>query len=301
MISTDFPEDIFLADNTKLSIYKHILDLGSNICKEKSILFCGICRDVGDVLERNILRIHRTGKMFKDYSIYIYENDSSDNTVEILKKYQDDKLKYVSETREDKNYRENLDNGVDPWHSQRCNILADCRNNYLSYAQSLSNIDYICVIDLDIKGGWSYDGIKHGIFTLNNEDKAACVSSYGVLTEPTNISTLEEVSTKDYIMYDSFAFRANGVETLHMLRLPTHNRLHFVRGDNPLEVFSNFGGLAIYKLETLANQKYSSREWKSGYVDPDHVMLNRSLRNLGYKILLDPSMIVSYSNHRYST
>jgi len=299
-ISTDFPEDLFAPSNSQKALYNYKLNIGNNICKDKKVIFCGICRDVGDVLERNILRLHRTGRMFKDYHIFLYENDSSDNTVDILNNYKSDKLHFISTTRSDKNYREDLDNGKDKWHYNRCCILAECRNHYLDYINQLPDFDLLCVVDIDLKGGWSYDGIKHGLFTLYSDEKNSCVSSYGVLTEKTNEATLEEIDPKNYLMYDSFAFRPVGIDSLHMLRTPSYNYINFNRADDPINVWSNFGGMAFYKANTIKGLKYGAKEWKTGYVDPDHVVFNRQLIKLNYNIILDPSMIVSYSNHKYS-
>lgn len=299
-ISTDFPEDIFTAPDNKKAIYNYKLNLGKQICKSKKIIFCGICRDVGEVLERNILRLHRTGRMFEDYHIFLYENDSSDNTVEILQKYKSHKFNFVSTSRKDKDYRQDLSNGNDQWHYNRCKILADCRNYYLEYIKQFSNFDLLCVVDIDLKGGWSYDGIYHGLYTLYSDEQNCCVSSYGVLTENTNTAHLEEIDKNNYLMYDSFAFRPVGTESLHMLRTPSYNYITFNRGDDPIKVWSNFGGMAFYKLETIKDIQYGAKEWKTGYVDPDHVVFHRQLSKLNYNIILDPSMIVSYSNHKYS-
>ncbi|NDB57184.1 hypothetical protein EB001_01850 [bacterium] len=300
IISTDFPEDIFEPIKNKQSLYKYKVNAGELICKDKTILFCGICRDVSKTLERNILRINRTGRLFKDYNVFIYENDSIDNTIEILNKYQSKNFHFISDTRQDKNYRENLDNGIDPYHAKRCKILADCRNHYMNYIDSVNNVDYICVLDLDVYGGWSYEGIKHGIFTLENSDAHGCVSSYGILSDPLNETTLEEVEKKYYLMYDSLAFRPLNVQSWHMFRLPAFNKINLNRGDDPLEVNSNFGGMAIYKINAIKNKRYDAEQSKGGYVDPDHVILHSHIRKDGYKIILDPSMIVSYSHHRHS-
>jgi hypothetical protein len=298
-INTDFPEDIFPVDQDKLALYQYKLAQGKKLSKEKTIAFCGICRNVGDVLERNLLRLKRIGGGFKDYKMFFYENDSSDNTLDILNKYVSDKVAFLSELRHDKNYRADLDNGVDPWHYKRCQILADCRNKYLSWFRNQSGCDLLCVVDLDLKGGWSYDGVNHGIYTLFHNPQTACVSSYGVLTEKTNTQPLESISPSQYIMYDSFAFRPVGIESLHLIRTPAYNQLVVRRGMDPMKVWSNFGGMAIYKTETLEGVSYGAKEWYEGCVDPDHVVFHRQLRDKKLTTVLDPSMIASYSPHRY--
>jgi hypothetical protein len=58
--------------------------------------------------------------------------------------------------------------------------------------------------------------------------------------------------------------------------------------------------MAIYKKSILNNYQYGSKEWDKGQVDPDHVVLHDAMNKDGYSIVLDPSMIVSYSDHTYS-
>jgi hypothetical protein len=295
---TDFPEDIFIAK--KKPIYSYKVDSGKKILLNKTILFCGICRNVADVIERNILCMQRTGSMFKDYSIFLYENDSTDNTVEILNRYKSEKFNFISESRKDKNYRDDLLNGNDPWHFARCKVLSDCRNVYLDYAKKI-DYDYLCVLDLDLKGGWSYDGVAHGIFTLEFNKKIAAVTAYGVLSDPDNMQSLEDVNKEDYIMYDSFAFRPKNVMNgIHMLRTPLFNKPTFNRGEDPINVKSNFGGMAIYKKSIIDKYKYYAKQWLDGFVDPDHVCIHKDMIKDDWEIVLDPSMIVSYSDHKYS-
>jgi|694.fasta_scaffold13934_2 hypothetical protein len=296
---TDFPEYLFEPPDHIKSVYSYKVNAGKQICKKKSIVFCGICRDVEDTIQRNILRIQRTGDLFNRHTGILYENDSKDNTVSIISNNISQDWTFISEHRNDKNYRSDLHNGKDPWHFNRCKILAECRNKYLEVLYSNYNdYDYMCVMDLDIKGGWSYDGICHGIFTLESHQNYACVSSYGVLSEPYGIDSLEEHNQTSYVMYDSLAFRPlSFTEGIHILRTPAFNKIVFRRGDDPVEVRSNFGGLSIYKIPLLNNHKYGAKEWKDGFVDPDHAILNQSIIDDGNKIILDPSMIVSYSQH----
>lgn len=299
-MNLNFPDDIFTPNKSKNGIYEYAVQQGVKLCKDKTILFCGIARNVGECLERNILCLHQCGSLFKDYQIFIYENDSEDQTVEILKLNESDHFKYLSEHRDDQNYRKDLDNGVDTWHSNRCKILAECRNKYLEYFKN-SNYDYICVLDLDLKGSWSLDGFKHAFFILNSDDSLGCVSAYGVLSDSTGNLLLEDNPKEQYIMYDSFAYRPKDWKgSIHLIRTPVFNRNYFERGDEPVEVESNFGGMAIYKRDAIINCSYGSKEWKEGHVDPDHVVLNRQMKENNWKIVLDPSFIVSYSHHKFS-
>lgn len=301
-MNTDFPEYIFNQGIKNESLYRYKIKQGQEIAKNKSIIFCGICRNVENTIKLNIERILRTSKYFKDYFVFFYENDSSDFTNYVLESYRSEKFDYISENRSDKDYRKDLDNGVDPWHYKRCQILAECRNKYLNYIEkNLQNYDYVCILDLDIKGGWSYEGFLHGIFTLESEPSYACVSSYGVLSNPKDTVPLETIDPNKYIMYDSFAFRPeNWNNGLHILNTPMFNSIVLTRGENPIVVNSNFGGMAIYKKNTINGIRYKTKQWNNGEVDSEHILFNKDLINNGYKIILDPSMVISYSDHQFS-
>lgn len=299
-MNTNFPEDLFPPLKHKQSIYKYKVQQGLNIAKSKNILFCGIGRDIGNFLELNILRLQKTGSCFNQYKIIIYENDSIDNTKNILEKYKSDNLDFITETRNDKEYKKDIDTPIDPWHSKRCKVLANCRNIYLDYIQNL-NYDYVCVLDLDLKGGWSYDGFFHAIHTIENNQKCAAVTAYGILSDSTDSKILEDSSKEERVMYDSFAFRPTSINIpIHILNTPMFNKIYLDRADDPRIVRSNFGGMAIYKKEVIKNYRYDSVEWGEGQVDPDHVVLHDKMNKDGYIILLDPSMIVSYSDHKHS-
>lgn len=106
-------------------------------------------------------------------------------------------------------------------------------------------------------------------------------------------------------MYDSFAFRPlhSGSKGMHMIKTPMFNSLIFNKNMEPSRVDSNFGGMAIYKIQSFMDgDKYSAKNWipNSAFVDPDHVNFHRNMINKNWDILLNPCFIVSYSHHQFS-
>jgi hypothetical protein len=297
-MNTDFPEDLFPAVNNYYK-FKHGIEAGKKIASENTILFCGVVRNADQYIERNILRLLRTAKFFKSFHIYIYENDSEDNTKNILSKYRD-KYSIVMENNISDDYLEQFRNGSDKNHFLRCNRIAKCRNKYIDFLQD-NIFNYVCILDLDIRGGWSYDGFFDSMSLLNNDSNISCVTSYGVLADYRNNNQLESVRNNKYIMYDSFAFRPYNFK--HEMNANLQSSFNFIetyRGDLPIKVFSNFNGLGIYKYNVLKNKNYEVRIHDNNFVDCDHVIMNEKIRNEGGTIILNPNLIVSYAHHRYS-
>jgi hypothetical protein len=281
-----FPQNLFKSPN-KENIY-----FGKKICRDSKILFCGIARNVEKTIEKNIEKIKFLGRYFKKYEVFIYENDSIDNTKILLNL---SNIQYLSEKRNDESYRQKILNGEDKNHFNRCKILASCRNKYIDYAKKhCSDFDFICVLDWDIYG-WSYKGFYDSIFRLQSNNKLASVSAYGVLSDFNNNEYLEKNIDK-LLMYDSFAFRPLG------FNLPLYPQIQYLfnhyKTDKPTIVRSNFGGMSIYKNKLLLEQQYEAREI-NGMVDCDHVVINDKISNLGFNHLLNNYFIVSYSRHRF--
>jgi hypothetical protein len=279
-----FPQSLFDSPPTEN------ISSGKSKASNSSILFCGIARNVGKTLQNNIDRINYLGKYFKQYGIFIYENDSTDNTLDILKS---NKLTYLSDHRQDCDYRSLIIDGKDSNQLNRCKVLASCRNNYLIYArENCKFYSYVCILDWDICG-WSFKGFFDSIHRIS-QPEIASVSSYGVLSDYHNSKELE--NSANLLMYDSFAFRPLGFTG--PLTNDIQHRFNFVKCSSPTIVRSNFGGLCIYKTPVLLDQYYEAKS-VDGFVDCDHVCINDRISKYGFSHLLNNYMVVSYSKHKH--
>ena len=109
------------------------------IMKEKSIVITGCCRDVQRFLLKNLEVMHKIGMQFAKYTIIIYENDSQDQTREILRDHQN-KHPTVVECI----FQDNLNI---PLRTER---IAYCRNRLLQKVKLLPyEPDYLLMLDLD--------------------------------------------------------------------------------------------------------------------------------------------------------
>ena len=274
------------------------ISIGVQIAQSSRIKFVGIARDAAPYIDRNIEICKYIGERFNGYDIYVYENDSIDNTVDILNKH--NIVKFDSEKRPDLGYIRDDSPDIDPVHYKRCVKLAEARNKYMSL--DYSDYDYVCVIDWDIKGGWWIEGFFHAMTALNYLPEAGAVGAYGILGEGTGQTLLDQCQPSQRLMYDSFAYRAkNAPEQFHISQVGSYNMIQTAIGQDPIEVHSNFGGITLYKREAFSGRTYLAKHWEpqNGDVDCDHVCLHRDMRQDGYKIYMDPTFISSHSPHRY--
>ena len=244
----------------------------------RRVVLCGLARNVAHVLPHTIERIERLGDMFADYRVVIYENDSHDETLELLHSWQGEsnRVDILSECRNDP---VNL-----PVRClDRTARMARYRNMCRDYiASRYADFDFAIVVDTDLYGGWSYDGVAH-TFGQSSWDS---VGSYGIVYRRNGLGRSKA------IQYDAWALRRSGSDT--PLSGKEASRLRCRRGDSMLRVNSCFGGLGVYRMEALLACGYDGS-------DCEHVGFHRQMREQGLdRIYLNPNQIVLYGRKRRS-
>ncbi|MGR8933736.1 MAG: hypothetical protein ACU837_05010, partial [Gammaproteobacteria bacterium] len=271
---SDFPETWFSCYEPE---YLQRIMQGKQRMQTSRAVFCGLARDVVDDLPSVSQRIESAAAMFADYRVVIYENDSSDGTLDFLHNWQQQNARVTV-------LHEHLN--VQRWGSvpdlDRAAHLAYCRNQYLTHiAEHFSDFDYFIVFDTDMPKGFSYEGLAN-TFGFADWDM---VGSNGILVPQ------EGKPPPDPMFFDAWAYRAVGDDEAQPF--DTINRLQFHRGEALHPVWSCFGGLAVYRMAcALGGAQY-------GGEDCEHVVLHRQLRQQGLaRQFLNPSQIVFYVGHQ---
>lgn len=275
---SQFPEAQFLVPQKYKEEYNKRVIYGHNLASKANVLICGIARNVSRTLPYTMARIEALGKLFKNYHVFIYENDSTDNTSEILSDWS--KNSHIDFTSEKL--------GAPTFHDlkgltrRRC--MAHARNQYLDYARQYANstlIHYLIIVDMDLQGGWSY----HGVLNSLGHPGWDIVGS-------NSLYYLSEENQIVRLFYDTWAFRSLG--TKEEIEDSIANLFRFNRGEPLIQVNSCFGGLAIYKPYFLFEGVNYTEE------DCDHPTLHNQLCNKGYKIYLNPSQITLFNKTEYT-
>jgi len=205
----------------------------------QKILLCGVGKNVQGTLSHALCAMEELGSHFSDYAILLYENNSTDRTPLILQAAaeRNPKIVFLSETLTGKQ--------ISPARTER---IARARNAVLALARRSEYRDfrYLLMADLDFDTPWPIEAILE---TINSEREWDCVAANGI--------------SPDGIYCDRYAFRGEssplGPELLGDLWWselpPSHFRL--AEEEHWIPVYSAFGGLAIYKTESILPFAYS--------------------------------------------
>jgi hypothetical protein len=258
--------------------------------KPYHLVFCGLVRNAEVNLRFNLERIEAIRTHFKKVSVLIFENDSFDQTKQVLQDYAA-RAEGVSVTVAD--YAQDP-LGRGPYSRHRIDLMSQYRNQYLHALKELEEVDYVCVIDLDI---FHFD-VARFLACFEGDKPWDVRSAFG-------INRVEYMW--DYVFYDIYAYTDVGDYRV----LPFYNFKEFKSRQRELyrtckqapglvPVGSNFNGLALYRAEALlCGAAYSSAEAKVEGVESlcEHVVLHAALRERGYtEQYLDPNLVVTYLN-----
>ncbi len=260
----EFPEDRFPAADQ--AAFQKNIAAGYEYMRGVKVVICGLTRDDAPILPLTIPRIEKTGGFFRDYRVIVYENDSRDSTLDILKNWEaaNPRVRILTESI----------SGTELMQSSRTEKLAYFRNRYLQLVKKsheYADYDFVIVADLDLKGGWSNDGIAASFARLDWDIVAANSIGYHNLR-------------KTY--YDMFALLPKTILKTGLIYKIIGEGWQLRRGDPLIRIHSGFGGLALYSKEAIMSRQYSGIV--SGEKVCEHISLNadNSLR-----CFLNPSQI----------
>jgi len=290
-----FPDEYFEITGSSKYEYNKKLDSGKKSAKTLNVVFCATCKDVAKYIDKTLKHVHETGKMFQDYDIFLYENNSTDNTVDIIKQDKSGKVILETEFLSDSSYERSKTSLY-----KRCQLIAKARNKYVDYVNNnYMDYDYVFVFDADMKGAWSKEGVLNSIHYLESDDVYDCMTSYCIVGGCED-KPLEEIDKSQWLMFDSYAFRFFDDDQTFPVNISRYNYLKIEKGADPIRVDSNFNGLAIYRPKCFKDNFYSTKNYgQDNLTDIDHVIFHRNMKKKGMSVFMNPSMITSVSKHKY--
>ena len=242
------------------------------IMLEYDIIIVGCARNIDKYLNKTLTKINMLKLLFKSSKVFIYENDSTDKTLEILKEWEN---KNIIKLFTEKN--------VPGLRTER---LAHGRN--ILYNEAMKHtFDLLIVMDLD-----------DVILDLSKEAILSCFD----IKE--NWAMLGGNQTNSY--YDLWALRTyddwmpfdcwecvNLYKKSHDYCVGSRFK-NIKQNNNPIKVKSCFGGIAIYKRAYLNNCSYGNGlhgPENNKYEICEHVTFNECIIKNGGNIYINPKLI----------
>lgn len=264
--------------------YNVLAQKGQEFLKNQKIVFVGLARNLERTIENSISKLVNLGQSAKDYQIVIFENDSIDNTKDILSKLSlnNSRISFISETN-------NRPQFGTVKIAERTQALAEYRNKLKDYvAERFSEYDFVIVTDLDFVD-FSVEGVYNSFGWMNKfSDRIDAIAGNSY-----EYKYIMSDTTKSLWNYDSWAFRYTWWNELPELPSTTYNRMlwfgFFIMpvGLPIIPVNSAFGGMTIYKKDKFHLGSYDG-------VDCEHVCFHYSLKqNIpNFQLVLNPSQIM---------
>jgi acetyltransferase-like isoleucine patch superfamily enzyme len=272
-----------LQTNNQCNNYYVILDEEDADVKESynhkllsSATIVGTAKNIEKYLPNTIKKLEMIANLFYQHQIIIYENDSNDKTLSILKEWKssrEDKydIKIISET--------NI-------KGKRTHVLSYARNLLLKEALKY-DYEYFIVVDLDdVITDLDEKGILSS-FELNNEvDWAGIGGNQNVYYDIWALRTKD-----DWLKFDWMECYSKLKDYNHCC-ISRHREIN--PDDEMIEVESCFGGIMIYKTKYIKDSRYYGGEKNKEVCE--HVNFNNGIRlkNNG-RLFINPKMITSRS------
>jgi len=277
--------DVMSEGNTEPTLeIDYVLELSNSevtslLCTKK-IAFLGLARNCESRVTNTIERFQHFGTYFKGHKIFVYENDSNDETGSILRNLS------ISNSNIELIREANLD-ALMPKRTER---LAYARNRLLDRVlnDEKDHWDYICWGDMD--------GLVDNRFTdesfLSNFQLESVWDGVFPVTEPLyyDMWALREdtLCPGDYI--DQAMRELNSaIDSKNIM----HTAIQHLKAGNLkgwLPVKSAFGGFGIYKNAAARQGRYIGM-LPNGIEACEHVEYNLSLSRSGSKLYINPNCI----------
>ena len=263
-----------------------------------SVVICGIARDCSSQLVKLIPKLEALGTTFKSYRIIVIENDSADDTAEVVLTWATKNQNVIpvlfSENTEVTAQLDARSEISRDFGQSRISRIAFARNLYLNELQAYQQADYVIVVDLDILD-FSIQGIANSFEQRHNWD---CATSSGL-----RYTLRSPLSSKVY--WDTYAFEpiegfSGGAQSLSDIRVSQKHLRKRLKSNALIPAISAFGGLAVYKYQVLVGQQYVAVKNKDSEVPIlcEHVNLHRSISQTSesFRLMINPLQELRYES-----
>lgn len=270
------PEDIWSVEPAYAEAYREVVEYGAAEARRQKIAIVSIARNAMPHLANTLRLVEELAARFMNAAVYIFENDSTDETPAALDEFAARRRQWVTvdhDTLGGEDCR-----GFEPERTVRLGI---CRTRCQEWVrQHAADAGYVLVLDTDPHGGFSVDGVLNSLgWFCVLLGKSASGLEPGAMASSSLFIRMEGDDKYGVASYDAWAARLNTYEDRR-----DHNWFHMFLppvGSPPVPFYSAFGGLCLYRREAFLAGRYEGG-------DCEHVAFHRSMRQAGYQLFLNP-------------
>jgi hypothetical protein len=257
--------------------------IGKKLASESKIVICCLARNISNILEKTKNRLEYIGSQFSKYNIVLFENDSIDNSRELLTNW----IKINSNVilleccdlgSCDCKLKTKTGYGYGTFSEERLSKMALYRQQYLNYVNKhFKHFDYMLVVDFDLDGCINVNGLFDSIA---KQDWGAIFCNGRVSIPGTiGLKTVPYDSMAVLFMEDDYNIKSYKLgeilNKIFKMELNGYNSHYY-------QVKSAFNGYGLYKIKSLEGCSYISNSNAC-----EHINLAKCLYDKGEKIYIN--------------
>ena len=269
---TTRPEQVWSIDAEYEELYASKVADGRAVAAEMKLAIVAIARNSMPHMTNTFSLLNEVAHGFKQWTGYVYENDSTDGTAEELDR--------LASTLPWLNVEHAALGGIDSrgFEPERTMRLAACRNRCLEWVrENAADSMFTLVVDTDPHHGFSVDGVFNSVAWLAHLRSRVCAQQAGCMA-----SFSLGRAGNGVFGYDAWAARLNWWRDRRSeIGFGWFTNLILPAGSPPIAMNSAFGGLALYFTDAYLSGGYSGE-------DCEHVPHHRRMAEAGWQVFLNP-------------
>lgn len=257
--------------------YNANVRVGRGTARDMDAVVVGIARNACPYIVNTLALVEQLAPAFRSFKGFIYHNDSTDPTPEVLDAFAS-RNPWLSVEHELLGVPD--ERGFQQSRTER---LARCRNRCMEWVRTHAADSAITIVlDMDPHGGFDVDGVFNSIGCLTSASLANSGLMAGAMASYSLWCYTPRGEKTKVAHYDAWAARLNhwedrkdkvGMGWFSMLLPPV--------GSPPFPMYSAFGGLCVYYTRAFLAGGYSGE-------DCEHVPHHRRMHDAGYQLYLNP-------------
>lgn len=248
-----------------------------------SAVFAACARDCAQYLPNVLANLERISKFYDLVAWVIIENDSIDETKNILRQW--------AHKRPNANVL--TFNGLTDQSSSRSERIAVARNKYLDFINKSPYrvFDHLYVVDLDFPNAALFDAeqVNAAVGFLNGNKGVAAVfaNSAPVYYDIWALRHPQWCPSDCWLEVQQYAGVVGGEKALEHF---VYSRQIAIESNTPpIQVYSAFGGFGIYRMEWALRSRYNGKT-SEGVDICEHVPFNQEIVRGGGQLYIFPAL-----------